>query len=55
MWFRRSFGGLSFDFRVLRFVRRFRVEDVFDGLGHYDVLFRCREPDVDLHGEREEL
>ena len=55
MWFRRSFGGLSFDFRVIRFVRRFRVEDFFDGLGHYVVVFRCREPDVDMHGERKKL
>ena len=55
MWFRRSFGGLSFDFRVIRFVRLLRVDDVFDGLGNYVVVFRCREPDVDMHGEREEL
>ena len=45
----------SFDFRVIRFVRRLRVDDIFDGLGHCIVVFRCREPDVELHGEREEL
>ena len=55
MRFGRSFGVLSFDFRVIPFVRRLRVDDIFDDLCHYAAVFRCREPDVDMHGEREEL
>ena len=36
-------------------IRSLQVDVVFDGMGNYVVVFRCREPDVDLHGERKEL